>query len=56
MILKNVFSVDNDEGKREQNFNFITRSWPPPPLPTMSTKILHTFSFFGAQVIVMLLI
>jgi hypothetical protein len=55
MIFLNVFSIDDDRGKRELNPNFFAHYWPPsPPPPTMSTKILHAFSLLGAQAIVML--
>jgi hypothetical protein len=44
-----IISMNNDGGKREQNPKFVARFWPPlPHPPTMSTKILLTFSFFGA--------
>jgi hypothetical protein len=46
MILKCVFLIDDDEGKREQNPTLYVHSWPPPPPPsTTSTKILHKIAF-----------
>jgi len=56
-FLKICFFNQLRRGKRERNPNFAAHSWAPQPPPmTTSTKILCTFSLFGAHAIVMLLV
>jgi len=52
-----INSINNDGGKRKQNPNLVTHSWPlPPPPMLMSMKILRMFPLFQDWAIVMLLV